>query len=822
MLTASLAVLCGLLLLVLLVQRPTAWPLLAVLVVLWGIGATLFRCKLRSWVVRWTSGTTFEKSKVQFSLEPLSQPAALLSGETVLWYNSQFRTRLLGGQDVLASRVQKLLPGLDLQLCRKREGQLLTLADGYWSVHSSTVPGEAESMTLLVLNEETELRRIEAEYKASRPGYLAFQLDGYDDVFGDLMDSERARLLEGVNRILEDMIGRGSGFLRRVGSGGRYIAVVEERQLEQFANRGYDVLDKIRALDPGVSLSMSIGIGRGARTLREAQDMAEHALDMAQGRGGDQAAEMTLDGFTFYGGVSHGVEKRSKVRSRLVADQLVKLIKEADHVVIMGHRMSDLDAIGAAEGVLRICKICDVPAVIAVRRDATLAASLIDALCKAGQKDDFIDPKDALPIISKRTLCIVVDTYQVGLVESKDILEKCGIGRGARTLREAQDMAEHALDMAQGRGGDQAAEMTLDGFTFYGGVSHGVEKRSKVRSRLVADQLVKLIKEADHVVIMGHRMSDLDAIGAAEGVLRICKICDVPAVIAVRRDATLAASLIDALCKAGQKDDFIDPKDALPIISKRTLCIVVDTYQAGLVESKDILEKCGKVAVIDHHRKGVGYIENPALVCHEPYSSSASELVTELLQYVGERDDKPNRVEAEGLLAGILLDTQDFTLHTGVRTFEAAAALRRYGAETERVRRLFDVTMVEYNAKADLVEKAQMYKNCAISIGGEVAPEARVAIAQAANDLLRIQGVDASFVAVQVGNGVNVSARSMGAVNVQVIMESLGGGGHQTMAAAQLKHITPQAARSRIQDAIDQYYLSQKKTTPEARPAKGE
>ena len=372
-------------------------------------------------------------------------------------------------------------------------------------------PGDAESMTLLVLNEETALRKVEAEYKASRPGYLVFLVDGYDDVFGDMLDSERARLLEGINRTLEDMIGRGSGFLRRVASG-RYIAVVEERQMEQFANRGYDVLDKIRALDPSVNLSLSIGIGRGAKTLREAQDMAVQALDMAQGRGGDQAAEMTPDGFTFYGGVSHGVEKRSKVRSRIVADQLVKLIKEADHVVIMGHRMSDLDAIGSAEGVLRICKICDVPAVIAVRRDATLAGSLIDALCRAGQKDDFIDPKDALPIISKRTLCIVVDTYQV-----------------------------------------------------------------------------------------------------------------------------------------------------------------------GLVESKDILEKCGKVAVIDHHRKGVGYIENPALVCHEPYSSSASELVTELLQYVGERDDKPNRVEAEGLLSGIMLDTRDFTLHTGVRTFEAAAALRRYG-----------------------------------------------------------------------------------------------------------------------------------------------
>ena len=643
MLTACLAILCVLLMLVLLVQRPAIWPVLVVLAAAWCIGMGLFRYRLRSQLARWVCGGDFTKSKTKFSLEPLSQPVVLLSGETVLWYNDQFRQRMLGGQDLLVSRVQKVIPGLDLQQARTQEGQQLTLADGVWSAHSSTVPGDAETMTLVVFNEETALRRVEAEYKASRPGYLVFLVDGYDDVFSDMLDSERARLLEGINRVLEEMIGRGTGFLRRVASG-RYIAVVEERQLEQFAKRGYDVLDKIRALDPSVNLSLSIGIGRGAKTLREAQDMAVQALDMAQGRGGDQAAEMTPDGFTFYGGVSHGVEKRSKVRSRIVADQLVKLIKEADHVVIMGHRMSDLDAIGSAEGVLRICKICDVPAVIAVRRDATLASSLINALVAAGQEDDFIDPKGALPIISKRTLCIVVDTYQV-----------------------------------------------------------------------------------------------------------------------------------------------------------------------NLVESKEILEKCGKVAVIDHHRKGVGFIENPALVCHEPYSSSASELVTELLQYVGERDDKPNRVEAEGLLAGIMLDTRDFTLHTGVRTFEAAAALRRYGAETERVRQLFDVTMVEYNAKADLVEAAQMYKNCAVSVSGEVPPEARVA-----NDLLTIQNVEASFVAVQVGTGVNISARSLGAVNVQVIMESLGGGGHQTMAAAQLKHITPEAARARIQTAIDQYRESQKKTSSEA------
>ena len=544
------------------------------------------------------------------------------------------------------SQVQKVLPGLDLQEARKVSGQLLNLADGVWSAHSSTVPGEAESMTLLVLNEETALRKVEAEYKASRPGYLVFLVDGYDDVFSDMLDSERARLLEGINRVLEDMIGRGTGFLRRVASG-RYIAVVEERQLEQFAKRGYDVLDKIRALDPSVNLSISIGIGRGAKTLREAQDMAVQALDGAGARRRPGPPEMTRDGFTFYGGVSHGVEK-------------------------------------AQQG----CATASWP---------TSWSS------------------------SSREYC-------------------------------------------------------------------------------------------DHVVIMGHRMSDLDAIGSAEGVLRICKICDVPAVIAVRRDATLAGSLINALIAAGQEDDFIDPKGALPIISQRTLCIVVDTYQLGLVESREILEKCGKVAVIDHHRKGVGFIEKADLVCHEPYASSASELVTEFLQYVGDRDDKPNRIEAEGLLSGIMLDTRDFTLHTGVRTFEAAAALRRYGAETEHVRQLFDVSMVEYTTKAMLVSEAQMYRGCAITVSGEVAPEARVAIAQAANDLLTIQNVEASFVAVQVGGGVNISARSLGAVNVQVIMEALGGGGHQTMAAAQLKHITPEAARSRIQTAIDQYREAQKKS----------
>ena len=409
------------------------------------------------------------------------------------------------------------------------------------------------------------------------------------------------------------------------------------------------------------------------------------------------------------------------------------------------------------------------------------------------------------------------------LAERFDILDKVralhpgglttlsiGVGHGGKTLQECHQMARESIDIALGRGGDQAAVKTVDGFEFYGGISHGVEKRSHVRSRIIANALCDLIKRSDSVIIMGHRMSDLDAVGSAIGVLRICKMCDVPAVIAINSEATLAGPLLKTFLDAGEGHDFIAPDQTLDVITPNTLLIVVDTYQKRLLESQQIYEKCKRVVVIDHHRMAVGHIDNPTLIYHEPYASSASELVCELLQFMPAQNNI-TQLEAQALLSGIMLDTRDFTLHTGVRTFEAAAALRRYGAETERVRQLFDVTMVEYNAKADLVEKARMYKNCAISVSGEVAPEARVAIAQAANDLLTIQGVDASFVAVQVGTGVNISARSLGAVNVQVIMESLGGGGHQTMAAAQLKHITPEAARARIEGAIDKYYASQKK-----------
>lgn len=383
-----------------------------------------------------------------------------------------------------------------------------------------------------------------------------------------------------------------------------------------------------------------------------------------------------------------------------------------------------------------------------------------------------------------------------------------GVGHGGKTLQECHQMARESIDIALGRGGDQAAVKTVDGFEFYGGISHGVEKRSHVRSRIIANALCDLIKKSDSVIIMGHRMSDLDAIGSAIGVLRICKICGVPAVIAVNSDATLAGPLLKTFIDAGEGHNFIPPDQTLDVITPRTLLIVVDTYQKRLLESQKIYEKCKRVVVIDHHRMAVGHIDNPLLLYHEPYASSASELVCELLQFLP-KEDNITALEAQALLAGIMLDTRSFALHVGVRTFEAAAWLRSRGAQTADTKLLFNTSKEEYEARAHIVESAYIYKGCAIALSEELDAGMNVVLPMAANDLLTINGVDASFVAVAKNGGVNISARSMGALNVQVILEPLGGGGHLMMAGAQLHDCTLQDAETRIREQIDIYRAAQ-------------
>lgn len=269
----------------------------------------------------------------------------------------------------------------------------------------------------------------------------------------------------------------------------------------------------------------------------------------------------------------------------------------------------------------------------------------------------------------------------------------------------------------------------------------------------------------------------------------------------------LVASLMALLKENGYTGAFRSPEEVLPTITPDTLLVVVDTHLKHFVQSYDVYAACKTVVVIDHHRKTIGHIDNAVIFYHEPYASSASEMVAEMLPYFGEKR-RINRVEAEALLAGIMLDTKNFIMRAGVRTFEAAAYLRRMGADTVEARRLFSTSMDEYRSRTRIISSAQVYRNCAIAGVKEPLEHVKLVAPQAADELLNISGVDASFSIYEYDGGVSISARSMGAVNVQVIMEQLGGGGHQTMAATQLKDITFDEAREKLLEAIDRYYTT--------------
>lgn len=379
-----------------------------------------------------------------------------------------------------------------------------------------------------------------------------------------------------------------------------------------------------------------------------------------------------------------------------------------------------------------------------------------------------------------------------------------GIGQGAGSVREGEVTAMQALEMALGRGGDQAAVKSGQEFRFFGGISMGVEKRTKVKTRIVASALRELIETSDSVVIMGHRLADLDCVGAACGMLRAARHFGKPAVIAIDKTANLSQPLLSLFSANGCGDSFVDISLAREALSRKTLLIIVDTHNPAILESRELYEACQRVVVIDHHRKIVGHIENATLFFHEPFASSACEMVAELLQYMGE-NIPVSKLESEALLAGIMLDTKNLTLRTGVRTFEAAAFLRRCGADPVAVKRLFSAPMEVYRKKTELVALAEVYRGCAIAVNEYFDEDIRLVAPQTADELLGITGVTASFVIYPQGTGSAFSARSMGDMNVQVIMEQLGGGGHLTMAGAQLKDIPPQEARQMLITVIDKY-----------------
>ena len=380
-----------------------------------------------------------------------------------------------------------------------------------------------------------------------------------------------------------------------------------------------------------------------------------------------------------------------------------------------------------------------------------------------------------------------------------------GIGRDADTLEELFQYASLSVEMALSRGGDQAVIKNKFNFEFYGGRTKELEKRTKVKSRVMANALGELVADASRVFVMGHKFPDLDCIGAAAGVCAIARKKGAPVNIVKEAGQNPASEMMEKLSQLPEYQGvFLSVQDAILAADVNALLVVVDTNRPEQVVSQDLLEACNKVAVIDHHRRAATYIANAALNFHEPYASSASELVTELLQYLLESADL-RKAEAEALLAGITLDTKQFTMRTGSRTFEAAAFLRRSGADTGDVKKLFQNDLEGTIARYDIIQNARMYRND-IAVARVDHPVGRITAAQAADELLNISGIDTSFVLFPDGEGrVILSARSMGDVNVQVILEKLGGGGNAATAGAQVPGKSVDEVTKDLLRAIDQY-----------------
>jgi len=440
--------------------------------------------------------------------------------------------------------------------------------------------------------------------------------------------------------------------------------------------------------------------------------------------------------------------------------------------------------------------------------------------------EDFINKTNGVlfKVSSKSYIAIIEERHMEKIIDSRfSILDtvrslgedtmpltlSIGVGREAKTMYENYLLARQALDMALGRGGDQAAMKSRNGFVFYGGTSRTIERRSKVKARMIASALTDLFKNCSNVLVMGHKRADLDSVGSAVGIARAAKICGAKVKVLYNAKDSMAQLLYESIAKE-ETELFIEQSDALGYLDKQSVIVVVDCNSPSLLDDSKLLDITQNIVVIDHHRRMVDYIEAATLSFQEPYTSSCSEMVAEILQHIVTSTEKPTKTEAEAMLAGIMLDTKNYTVRTGIRTFDNASYLRRLGADPTQAKKLFSTSYEEYCEKSRLVSLAKFYRKCAVAVSDTLTEGTAVAVPQAADDLLNIEGISASVVAVKNKDKYSISARSYGDVNVQLIMEQLGGGGHQTMAGASIFAETPEEVIKAVYSAIDTYFENNK------------
>jgi c-di-AMP phosphodiesterase-like protein len=418
----------------------------------------------------------------------------------------------------------------------------------------------------------------------------------------------------------------------------------------------------------------------------------------------------------------------------------------------------------------------------------------------------FVIEQKYLEELENNKFTILDEMKEIETDEGMPITLTIAISNEGESNYEKYESALVAIDIALGRGGDQAVIRQEGKYTFFGGKTQEVEKRTKVKARVISHALEELIKKSDNVIVMGHVNGDIDSIGSSLGIYRLAKTFDKEAYVVNNTYGLSLENFITTLKEQGYGDVIIDKNGALNLISSNSLLVVVDTHKKSYVEVPELLEKTEKIVVIDHHRKSEDFIENAILTFHEAYASSASELVTEIVEYATQ-EVTLEQLEAESLYAGIMMDTKNFTFKTGVRTFEAAAYLRKYGIDIIKVKKWFQSDLESYTVIADIVKNAEIINNTiAISEYTEKDKNANLICAKAADELITISDITASFVLGQMGDKICISGRSIGDINVQVILEKMGGGGHITLAGAQLEGLTMEEAKTELIIRINEYF----------------
>jgi c-di-AMP phosphodiesterase-like protein len=418
----------------------------------------------------------------------------------------------------------------------------------------------------------------------------------------------------------------------------------------------------------------------------------------------------------------------------------------------------------------------------------------------------FIFENKYLKTFQEKKFDILDSVKEINVGNTIPVTLSIGIGKGEGSLLDKFRHANAALDIALGRGGDQVVIKDGEEISFYGGKTREIEKRTRVKARVIAFALRELIDQASEVIIMGHKNCDIDCLGSALGIYSIATKRGKEANIVLNKSNPNIECMISKIESSKEYEGlFISTGDALEKINKKTLLVIVDTHKPSFTEAPDLIKYTEQIVVIDHHRRGVDYLQNAVLTYQETYASSTCELVTEILQYVEEKI-KLAPIEAEALYAGIVVDTKNFTFKTGVRTFEAAAFLRRQGVDTVAVKQMFQNDLDTYTHISNAVKDAQMYsENIAISVCPPDIKNATVIAAQAADQLVNLKGIQAAFVLCNIDEGISISGRSLGDINVQIIMEKLGGGGHLTFAGAQLQGVSTEEAIEKLKKAIDEY-----------------